>query len=166
MTLILGVAAVGAAQSATNTTTASFQVTANLQAVCSASAAALNFNGYTPGGGALTASTNVVVKCSKSTGFTVSLNGGSGGGTVAQRLMLNGTANHLQYNLYTASNLLTIFGDGSGSGGSQTVNGTGLGTATANAVNVGVFGQLPDNAFNQGAVPGAYADTIAVTVSY
>jgi spore coat protein U-like protein len=162
MTLILGAMAVGAAQSATTTT--SFQVTANLQATCSASAATLAFGAYTPGAGALAANTNVTVKCTKNTPFTVSLNGGSGGGTVAQRLMLSGTTNHLQYNLYTASSLATIFGDGTG--GSSTVGGTGAGTAVANAVNVPVFGQVPDNATNQTSVPGAYADTIAVTVSY
>jgi len=162
MMLILGTAAVGAAQSATTTT--SFQVTANLQATCSASAATLAFGAYTPGAGPLAANTNVTVKCTKNTPFTVSLNGGSGGGTVAQRLMLNGTTNHLQYNLFTTAALGTVFGDGSGS--SVTVGGTGAGVATANAVNVPVFGQVPDNATNQTSVPGAYADTIAVTITY
>jgi spore coat protein U-like protein len=36
--------------------------------------------------------------------------------------------------------------------------------ATANTVTV--FGQLPDNAANQAAVPGSYSDTITVTVTY
>lgn len=162
MTLILGAGAVVAAQGAT--TPSSFQVTANLQSTCSATAATLAFGAYTPGAGALTANTNVVVRCTKGTTFTVSLNGGSGGGTVAQRLMLSGASNHLQYNLYTASNLTTLFGDGTL--GTSTVGGTGAGTAAANAVNVPVFGQVPDNATNQTSISGAYADTIAVTVSY
>ena len=164
LTLILGAAAAGAAQSASTTTT-SFQVTASLQSVCTATAAALNFGGYTPGGGAVTGRTNVIVNCTKNTPFTVLLNGGSGGGTVAQRLMQNGT-NHLQYNLYTDSGLTTIFGDGSGTGGSKTVNGTGAGTAVANAVQVPVYGQVPDSAANQVVLPGSYADTITVTVTY
>jgi spore coat protein U-like protein len=42
--------------------------------------------------------------------------------------------------------------------------GTGLGVATTNTVQV--FGQVPDNAVNQAAVPGAYTDTITVTVTY
>jgi spore coat protein U-like protein len=46
------------------------------------------------------------------------------------------------------------------------VGGTGAGTTAANAVSIGVFGQIPDNPFNQAAVPGPYADTIAVTVTY
>jgi spore coat protein U-like protein len=68
----------------------------------------------------------------------------------------------LQYNLYTTAALATIFGDGTG--GTGTVAGTGLGVASANSVQV--FGQLPDNATNQAAVPGAYSDTITVTVTY
>ena len=39
----------------------------------------------------------------------------------------------------------------------------GAGVATANDV---VFGQLPDSAANQAAVPGSYTDTITVTVTY
>ncbi|MBS0399895.1 MAG: spore coat protein U domain-containing protein, partial [Proteobacteria bacterium] len=41
---------------------------------------------------------------------------------------------------------------------------TGAGVATANAMTV--YGQLPDSATNQAAVPGAYSDTITVTVTY
>jgi spore coat protein U-like protein len=40
----------------------------------------------------------------------------------------------------------------------------GAGVATANDVTV--FGQLPDSAANQAAVPGSYTDTITVTVTY
>jgi spore coat protein U-like protein len=163
-TLAAGVMAAGVAQSAT--TPASFQVTANVQATCSASAATLAFGNYTPGAGALTGSTNVTVKCTKGTAFTVALNAGStAGNSFAQRLMANGTATStLQYNLFTASNLTTIFGDGSA--GTATVVGAGAGVATANAVNVPVFGSLPDSATNQAALVGGYSDTIAVTVSY
>jgi spore coat protein U-like protein len=42
--------------------------------------------------------------------------------------------------------------------------GVGAGLATGNALNV--YGQLPDNATNQVAVPGSYSDTITVTVTY
>ena len=71
-------------------------------------------------------------------------------------------ANKLQYNLFTTAAFNQIFGDGSGT--SKTVAGTGAGVATANAVTV--FGQLPDSAANQAAVPGSYTDTITVTVAY
>ncbi len=71
-------------------------------------------------------------------------------------------ANTLQYNLFTTAAFSQIFGDGSGT--SKTVAGTGAGVGTANAVTV--FGQLPDNATNQAAVPGSYTDTITVTITY
>ncbi len=158
--LATGVMAAGIAQAATTTTT--FAVTATVQSSCSATAATLAFPNYTPGAGAQIGNTSISVKCTKNTPFTVLLNAGSTtGDAFAQRLMASG-ANTLQYNLYTSAALSTIFGDGTG--GTGTIAGTGLGVATANTVQV--FGQVPDNATNQAVVPGAYADTITVTVSY
>jgi spore coat protein U-like protein len=158
--LAAAVMAAGTAQAATTSTT--FAVTATVQSSCTASAAALAFPAYTPGAGTLIGNTNIAVKCTKNTGFTVLLNAGATTGTAfAQRLMGSG-ANTLQYNLYTTAALGTIFGDGST--GTSTMTGTGAGVATA--TNIGVFGQLPDNATNQAAVPGAYTDTITVTVNY
>jgi spore coat protein U-like protein len=159
-TLAAAALAAGGAQAATTTTT--FAVTATVQSTCSATAAALAFPNYTPGGGAQIGNTTISVKCTKNTPFTVLLNVGSTtGDAFAQRVMGSG-ANTLQYNLFTAASLLTIFGDGTG--GTQTVTGTGLGVATANSVQV--FGQVPDSATNQAAVAGNYSDTITVTVSY
>jgi spore coat protein U-like protein len=159
-TLAAAALAAGGAQAATTTTT--FAVTATVQSTCSATAAALAFPNYTPGGGAQIGNTTISVKCTKNTPFTVLLNVGSTtGDAFAQRVMGSG-ANTLQYNLFTAASLLTIFGDGTG--GTQTVAGTGLGVATANSVQV--FGQVPDSATNQAAVAGNYSDTITVTVSY
>jgi spore coat protein U-like protein len=159
-TLAAAALAAGVAPAATTTTT--FAVTATVQSTCSATAAALAFPNYTPGGGAQIGNTTISVKCTKNTPFTVLLNAGSTTGEAfAQRLMASGT-NTLQYNLYTAATLLTIFGDGTA--GTQTIAGTGLGVATANSVQV--FGQVPDSASNQAAIAGSYSDTITVTVSY
>jgi spore coat protein U-like protein len=162
MMLGLGVTAAGLAQSATTITT-NFQVSATLAPICTASAAALTFPTYIPGGGNQVASSAVTVKCTKGTAYTVALNKGSTtGGTIAQRLMLNGTTNTLQYNLYTSNTYATLLGDGTG--GSSAPTGAGSGMATANTLTV--FGQLPDNATNQAAVPGTYTDTITVSVTY
>jgi spore coat protein U-like protein len=161
-TLTAAAVAAGVAHAATTTTT-TFAVTATVQSTCSATAPALAFPAYTPGGGAQIGNTTISVKCTKNTPFSVALNPGSTtGDTFAQRVMASG-ANTLQYNLYTTAALATIFGDGAG-GATQTVNGTGLGVATANSVQV--FGQIPDNATNQAAVAGSYSDTITVTVTY
>jgi spore coat protein U-like protein len=160
MMLIQGAMLAGAVHAATTTT--SFTVTSTLLATCSASATTLAFGTYTPGTGALTGNGTVTVKCTKNSPYTVALNGGTTtGGTVAQRLMAAG-ANTLQYNLFTSAAFTTVFGDGSGT--SKTQAGTGAGIATGTAFTV--FGQLPDNAINQIAVPGSYSDTITVTISY
>jgi spore coat protein U-like protein len=160
MTLIFGAVWASVADSATTTTT--FAVNETVQAICSASASTLAFNAYTPGAGAIANNSTISVKCTKNTPYTISLNGGTTtGGTVAQRLMASG-AHTLQYNLFISAAFNQIFGDGSGT--SKTVAGTGAGVASANAVTV--FGQLPDSAANQAAVPGSYTDTITVTVTY
>ncbi|MDP9084382.1 MAG: spore coat protein U domain-containing protein [Pseudomonadota bacterium] len=160
-TLAAAVLAAGVAQAVTTTTT-TFAVTATLQPTCSATATALPFGAYTPGAGALASNSTISVKCTKNTPYTVALNAGTTvGGAFAQRLMAAG-ANTLQYNLYTSAAFTTVFGDGNLS--TATSAGIGAGVATANTVTV--FGQLPDSAANQAAVPGSYSDTITVTVSY
>jgi spore coat protein U-like protein len=163
LTTLAASAALGAAttgQAVTTTTT--FVVSATVVKTCSVSAGALAFTNYTPGGGAVTNSSTVNVNCTKTTPFTVALNGGTTtGGTVAQRLMASGT-NTLEYNLFTTNTYGTVFGDGSGT--SVTQSGAGAGVATA--VPFTVYGQLPDSANNKNAVPGAYTDTITVTVTY
>jgi spore coat protein U-like protein len=159
-TLAAAALAAGVAQAATTGT--SFTVTATVLSTCSATAASLAFPSYTPGGGTQIGNTTISVKCTKNTPFTVALNAGStAGDAFAQRLMASG-ANTLQYNLYTTAALGTVFGDGTP--GSATMPGTGLGVATAAPIQV--FGQLPDNATNQAAVPGSYSDLITVTVTY
>ncbi len=160
-TLAVGVLAVGVAHAAA-TASATFNVTATVNSTCLATATALAFPAYTPGGGAQTGSSTISVKCTKNTPYTVALNaGGTTGGAFTQRLMASGT-NTLQYNLYTTAGFATVLGDGTGA--SVTTAGTGLGIATA--VPLTVFGQLPDSATNQAAVPGNYSDLITVTVSY
>jgi spore coat protein U-like protein len=161
MTIALAAMALVSAAANAATATTTFAVTATVLKTCSASANALAFGSYTPGSGAVAGTTTVSIKCTNGTAFTVALNGGStASGTIAQRLMANGT-NTLQYNLYTTSGYGTIWGDGT-TGSTQA--GTGAGVATANTLTV--YGQLPDSATNQSAVTGSYTDTVTVTVTY
>ena len=159
--VVAGVITAGAAHAAT--ATATFAVTATVQTTCSATATALAFPTYTPGGGAVTQTSAVNVKCTQGTPYAVALNGGATtGGTVAQRLMASGT-NTLQYQLYTTTGLAQVWGDGTGT--SKTQSGTGAGLGTTNTLTV--YGQIPDSAANQAAVPSTtYADTVTVTVTY
>jgi len=146
------------------TATSTFTVSATVLKNCLVSSANLGFGNYTPAGGALAASSAVTVRCTKTTPYTVALNAGTTtGGTMAQRLLANGV-NTLQYNLYTTVAATTVWGDGTGA--SVTQAGTGNGVSVASAQTLTVFGALPDSTTNQDAPPGAYADTITVTVTY
>jgi spore coat protein U-like protein len=161
-TLTAGILATAAGTANALTATTTFPVTATVLATCSVAAPALAFGNYTPGGGAVAGTTAIAVKCTNGTTFAVALSGGLGAGTITQRLMTNG-ASTLQYNLYTNTTHTTLWGDGV-TGGSVTQPGTGTGLATA--VNYTVYGSLPDSAANQASAPGAYTDTITVTVTY
>jgi spore coat protein U-like protein len=160
--VVLLTSAVCSGLSTAATTSATMGVSANVASVCSATATALAFGAYTPGTGARNGNTNVRVRCTRTTAFTVALDAGATpGASLTQRLLASGP-NTLQYNLYTTAARTTVFGDGSG--GTGTRSGTGGGLATVRTV--GVFGRLPDSAINRAAVPGGYSDTITVTVTY
>jgi spore coat protein U-like protein len=153
------VIASGTAAAATKTTT--FGVSAVVNPNCLVSAQALAFGGY-DGTAEKTGTSDITVRCSAGTPYAVSLS--SGGGTFAQRLLSGSGSNTLQYNLFTTLAANTIWGDGST--GTGTVPGTGAGMGMPNAQVHTVFGELPDNAFNQAAPAGSYNDTITVTVTY
>jgi spore coat protein U domain-containing protein, fimbrial subunit CupE1/2/3/6 len=98
------------------------------------------------------------ITCTNGTAWTAAA--GVGGGTGASytgRRMVAG-ANQLGYNLYTAGDYATVWGDGSAS--TATLGGTGTGSAQA----VTVYGRVGSG---QTTVPaGSYLDTVAVTVTY
>lgn len=148
---------------AANPATTTFQVSATVLKNCTVAATNVAFGNYTPTAGAVTANGTVSVKCTKNSAFTVSLDQGTtSGGAIAQRLMSDGAGDTLQYNLYTASSLATVWGDGTGTSVTQGGTGAGMGTA----VTLTVYGNLPDNATNQGVPPNTYTDTVTVSVAY
>lgn len=154
------IASGSAAAAGTKSTT--FEAKATVNANCLVSATTLDFFGY-DGTATKTATSDISVRCSTGTPFTVLLS--AGGGTFAQRLLSNGPSNKLQYNLYTtASSTGPIWGDGTNS--TSTQGGIGAGMSSGSAQGFTVYGELPDNAFNQGAPAGDYLDTITVTVNY
>ncbi len=157
--LLLGLAA-GTAIAATHT--GSLIVNANVASVCYVSGTTLDFgSGLDPIAGTVPVDTSatMTVRCTQTTPWTVSLDAGlnAGGPTVfAARRMVN--AGHtLAYQLYTDAARTTIWGNGSG--GTATTSGTGTGGTQS----LTVYGRLPALS---GAVPGTYADTVTVTVTY
>jgi len=167
----------GAATASTTTTT--FNVTANVPSLCKVSATNLAFGTYTPGSGAATGNSVISVNCTNGTAFTVALNAGSStGASFTNRNMTGtgspdsagitaGTLDLLNYQLYTTATVGsggTVWGDGSK--GTSIVKGTGTGMGTPQAIAETVYGQIPDSGANLTAAPGAYSDTVTVTVSY
>ncbi len=158
--IAIGMMASAAAPSATTTTTMS--VGATLVDQCLISATALTFQPYVPGGGAVTGTSRVSLRCTNGAIYAVGLSAGSTSGTtMSQRLLASGT-NTLQYNLYTSNAYNAVWGDGSG--GSSVVAGYSSGFATPIALTV--YGQVPDSAANKTAPAGTYSDTIIVVLSY
>src|SRR5215472_14813107 len=85
----LGAALLLAAANESSGATASTDivVSVTVASTCTVSANPLSFGTYLPGQGTLSASTTLAVLCTKGSPFTVALNAGTGGGTVAQRVM-------------------------------------------------------------------------------
>lgn len=136
-------------------------VSANVASNCIIAAQALSFGSY-DASAAKSGSSDLTVRCSKGTPYTVKLSAGLTG-TFAQRLLTSGS-NSLQYNLFTTSALSSVWGDGSG--GTSTLGGTGAGLAIGSAITHTVHGEVPNSLSNQDAPAGNYSDTITVTVEY
>jgi spore coat protein U-like protein len=144
------------------TATTQMHVQTTVVSGCSVSAAPFAFGNYTPGQGAVAATSLIKIACTAGTIFGVGLNGGTtAGGTIAQRLLGNGSYT-LQYNLYTSSAYSVVWGDGSGTSQVRIGTGTGVGTP----VTWTLYGLLPDNATNQAAAMGNYSDTVLVVMTY
>lgn len=94
--------------------------------------------------------------------YTIAISAGTSG-SMAARQMASG-AKRLSYNLFTTNGRTTVWGDGSGStatvGGGFVLDLLGL----APPHDVTVYGRIPGA---QGTVaPGAYTDTLVVTLTY
>jgi len=161
--LAVGLAFGPATQAAT--TTGTLTVTAAVAATCNVANASVAFGTYNPGGGAVNASTQIGVRCTKGTPFTVSLNGGGSGNISGRQMSSTGTpAEKLDYQLYTNAGRTVVFGNGTTG---STVAGTGAGMGVPQTQNVDVYGQLPDSAANQGAAAlSDYTDSVQITVTY
>ena len=157
--LLLAAAAGAAAATATST----IMVSVTLASTCTVSANPLSFGTYQPGQGGAAASTTLAVRCTRGAPFSVALNAGTGGGSVAQRLMSMG-ASRLQYNLYTTAAHTAVWGDGTQS--TATVSGVGRGFMSGAEITHTVYGQIPDSPANVDLAPGLYSDVITVTVAY
>lgn len=135
--------------------TASFQVTAVVEANCAISAAPLTFGSYA--GAVLRSTTTLTINCTKNTAYNVGLNAGTAAGaTVTSRKMTGPRSALLAYSLFRDSGYTQNWGN---TVGKDTVAGTGNGSGQS----LTVYGQLPAAQYVN---PGSYADTITATITY
>jgi spore coat protein U-like protein len=145
------------AQAATKTGT--FNVTANIVAECNLTAVDLGFGQYESTAATTTdVNSSMNIYCTTGTTYTVALNAGTGGGTVAARTMVSGV-NTLPFNLYSTAARTAVWGDGTLS--TVLASGTGSGLLTANPLTV--YGRI---AVGLDRPPGNYASVITVTVTF
>ncbi len=143
------------ASSQAATTTATFPVTADVLTNCNVTANNLNFGSYS--GVELDSTTSLTATCSNGTPYTVGLSAGtSTGATVAARVMTGPGTDLLAYSLSQDAGHTINWGD---TVGTDTVPGTGTGAAQP----LTVFGRVPASQF---VGPGAYSDTITVTLTF
>ena len=150
----------GAAQAATKTTTFTVSATVGDNCVINAGNLAL---GEFVGDNNLTAQSDITVRCTVGTIFTISLDDGATG-TYAGRRMVSPGGDSLVYNLYTSGTYGTVWGDGVGGG--STVGGVGAGMGIANELTRTVYGRLLASDNDGPVEEGAYSDTIVATITY
>ncbi len=142
-----------------DTASSTLDVDANVTANCVVSTTGIDFGDVNPISGSNYDSSGAIhVTCTSGTGWSASagIGGGSGASFTSRRMTFG--ANLLQYNLYTNAGRTTIWGDGTGSTG--TLGGTG----TGGVQNVTVYGRVGSG--QTSVPPGAYEDTVSVTVTY
>jgi len=142
---------------ATSTTTSTFpvQVTVNSSCIIN-SASTMDFGAVGVLATNQDSTSTIAVQCTNSTPYDIGLNEGTGSGaTVVTRKMTSGS-NTINYSLYLDSARTSVWGN---TIGTNTQHATGNGAAQ----NYNVFGRVPVQPM---PAPGAYNDTITVTVTY
>jgi spore coat protein U-like protein len=145
----------GTSHAASTTTT--FAVQATVTATCTInSASTLNFGSVGVLAANVDQQSTIQVTCTNTTPYNIGLDPGTGSGaTVAVRKLTSGGAT-INYSLYTSNAYSTVWGN---TVSTDTVAGTGNGSAQSFTV----YGRIPPQT---SPAPGAYADTITVTVTY
>lgn len=143
------------AQAGTATTTLGVSLTIN--AGCNVSTTSVAFPAQTVLASAVSQSGTVVVTCTNTTAYNVGLDKGAGSGaSVTNRLMTGPSSATVAYGLYQDSSHATNWGN---TVGTDTVAGTGSGSAQT----LSVYGYI---ASQTTPAPGAYADTVNVTITF
>ncbi|MEA2858776.1 MAG: hypothetical protein QOC72_815 [Methylobacteriaceae bacterium] len=144
------------AANATSTTN-TFSIQLTISASCAiSSASSLNFGTSGVIATAINQTSTLQVQCTSTTPYDIGLNAGTAtGATVTSRKMTSGS-NTISYSLFSDSGMTTNWGQ---TIGTDTVSSTGTGGTQSFTV----YAQVPAQST---PAPGAYSDTITVTVTY
>jgi spore coat protein U-like protein len=139
------------------TASGSLNLSITIQASCTVvSASAVAFGSVATIPANIDQTSTLVVNCSNTTPYTVSLGVGNGSGATTAVRKLTSGANTVNYSLFRDAARTQVWGT---TIGTDTVAGTGNG---ANQ-NISIFARVPTQAV---PAPGAYTDTVAVTITY
>jgi spore coat protein U-like protein len=146
----------GAAHAATATANLGVQIT--ITAACTLTGGTLNFGNQGILAANIDQSATMGVTCTNTTPYTVGLDKGANGASVTTRKMKGGATNteFVNYSLFSDAGRVTNWGT---TIGTDTVAGTGNGSAQT----ISVYGRVPAQATGS---PGAYTDTVTITVTY
>ena len=140
----------------TNGVAAPFTVTATNLTTCSVSATTVDFGSAGVLQTAINGSGSLGVTCTASAPYTVALNGGNAGATDPTQRKMSKSSEKITYGLYRDAARTLPWGSTAG------VN-TAAGTGTGLAQSITVYGQVPAQTTPS---PGAYVDTVVVTLTY
>lgn len=132
--------------------TAPFTVTASVVANCLLETADLDFGTAGIIGSNIDAETALDITCTPGTGYGITIDGG--GSNDPDNRVLRSGSNTVRYDLYSNQARTAPWGTSAGT----TVSYTGTGAQQQ----LGVYGRIPP----QPAAPGAYTDTVVVTITY
>ena len=150
-----GLLASGSAFAGTATTTLGVSLTIN--AGCNVSSGPVAFPAQTVLASAVNQTGSISVTCTNTTPYNVGLDKGAGtGASVTNRLMTGPSSATVAYGLFQDSGHATNWGN---TIGTDTVTGTGNGSGQT----LTVYGHI---AAQTTPAPGAYADTVNVTVTF
>lgn len=102
------------------------------------------------------ATSEIKVQCTSGTPYTLSLNVGTGGGSITERLMSGPSSNTIKYSLYTDFSRTNVWGDDMTGVASP---GTGTGAEEAHTV----YGRVPAQSTPE---PGTYSSIVTATITY
>jgi spore coat protein U-like protein len=138
---------------------------------CAITTVSLNFANYDPAAtvpddsvGTVTVTCQYVPKGATQVNYRVTISNGMNGTSPTTRRMATGSA-RMDYNVFADPARSQVWGNGTGgtviASGSMTI-GPGVGNGTRTATHT-VYGRIPQL---QDAVPGAYNDTLVLTLTY